>query len=60
MSGSPKDIRTLYVALTHRVESLRSSLSSPRKDEPVSVKRKLDDENCPKDESPPEKEPKVA
>ena len=63
VSGSPKDIRTLYVALTHRVENLKlSTTSSPKKDETSgTAKRKLDDNDTPNDESPPaEKEPKVA
>ena len=64
VSGSPKDIRTLYVALTHRVENLKLSTtsSSPKKDETSgTAKRKLDDNDTPNDESPPaEKEPKVA
>ena len=65
VSGSPKDIGLLYVALTHRVESLRNSLSSPIKNEETekSVKRKLDEDEdrFSKEESPPpEKEPKIA
>ena len=72
VSGSSKDIRTLYVALVHRVESLKNSIShssssssSPKKAEETtgSTKRKLDDieESNSRDQEspPPEKEPKV-
>lgn len=63
VSGSPKDIRTLYVAINHRIENLKHSTSSPKKDETGTAKRKFDDKDTPNDESPAppaEKEPKVA
>merc|ERR1712087_644786 len=44
VSGSPKDIRTLYVAINHRIESLKHSTSSPKKDETGTAKRKFDDQ----------------